>query len=709
MSGYTVKEGCTAEDVARENGWNLSYDVGLPAVQLFYMVYGVVMWAALCAIVHVVFQQRKVPAPSVSDTMAMRFLKSRQFWFRAIFLVVASAWGAYNLEGSCRSCYEEVEDSCGNWRLMFWYGLVLIITSNISTTPFEFYLGEGVTFLQNFRFYFQGAPLPAKAEMESVVKDGAMTQDGAVGFATLMPSVFITWIFAKSIFNSATLGGMYGMWGGVAYASWYVSFITAGVVCYLLRTRYGFSSMAQAIYKNYGALGSFCYTLVLAFRLFNEIWSNATVIGTFYGALGSSGYWGACWLSTLIPAVYVLMGGMRASLFSDVFQAFFAVTFLLVVMIAIGSDSTFSDRTDAFSYKPAVGWYDDGWWACFLGGILQGVCSYPFFDAVLIDRGFLGTPRTMLMSFVVGGCVAASFIVLYAIIGIYGAFYHEYYNSLEVCGCVNGVATVASALCPTWNPCSKISFSSNGDSATAAWVMGKQTFGAVEVFVNFIMITASMSTLDSTFTSFSKLVSLEIGGWLKLAGDNRSVMGPLRTFDLEHISEKHMVVARAAIFMLMLLGVSFLGTEKDAMKATSAAGTMVMGIGAPIWMMTIWKTKTGGRKGWVQAPLAFAVPTVVGFVFGWAYYNDGKEGKGVTYDDFRVGSSEGKYFYYSRFFGTNLIGHAVCIVTFFIFFAFHQLLPKAWFWPLEEVEPVSQDAAASPMKAEPAKEGEVTM
>mmetsp|Transcript_16252 Transcript_16252/g.42978 ORF Transcript_16252/g.42978 Transcript_16252/m.42978 type:complete len:710 (+) Transcript_16252:92-2221(+) len=709
MSGLTVVEGCTPDDVSRETQWKLENDVGIPAIQLFNILWGVILWAFLCGMVHIVFQKKKIQGNSVDDTMVNKFLKSRQFWFRSIFFLVYVAWGVFNLETSCKSCFEEVEDTCGNWRLIFWYGLVLILTSNLSSTPFEFYLGEGVTFVQNFKFYFKSVALPTKEELESVVSNGELKQEGAVGFWTLMPSVFITWIFAKSIFNSANLGGMYGMWGGLAYASWYISFMTAGTVCYLLRTRYGFSSMQQAVYKNYGAVGSLCYTAVLLYRLFNEIWSNATVIGSFYGVAGSSGYWGACWISTLIPAVYCVMGGMRASLFSDVFQAFFAVTFLVVVMCTMGSDKTFMDRTDAFSYEPAVGWYDDGWWACFLGGILQGICSYPFFDAVLIDRGFMGTPKTMLKSFFVGGAVAALFIFWYAMIGVYGAFYHEYYQSADVCGCVAGVRTVASALCPTdWNPCSKLkSGSAIGDSATAAWIMGKQTYGFVEVFVNFIMITASMSTLDSTFTSFAKLTSLEIGGWLKISPDTRSETGPLRPYDLQYIGEKHLVIARACIVFLMLLGVSFLGTEKDAMKATTAAGTMVMGIGAPIWMMTIWKTKVAGRKGWVQAPLAFFVPTFVGFVFGYIYYNDGKPGNkmGVTYDEMLAGDTDGKSYYYSRFLGTNLIGHAVCIALFFIFFAFHQLLPTLWFWPLDEVEPVGQEAIK---EVEPAKE-QVTM
>mmetsp|Transcript_77654 Transcript_77654/g.251286 ORF Transcript_77654/g.251286 Transcript_77654/m.251286 type:complete len:730 (-) Transcript_77654:549-2738(-) len=686
-ANFTVRDSCTKEDIAREEQWTLSYDIGVPAKQMFNIIYGTLVYIILCCMIHVYFLQKDIPAPALKDTFWRRIAKSKEFWYRVTFLVLFVVWGCFNLETSCQSCWEEVDDQCDNWRLMFWYGLALIITSNISSRPIEFYMGEGVSYMQTLRFYFKGKALPTTEEIDSVATgQSAEVLQGNVRFWTLMPSVFITWIFAKSIFNSANLGGMYGMWGGVAYASWYVSFFTAGIVCYLLRVRFGHKSMASAVYKNYGVVGILFYSICVCFRLFNEIWSNATVIGSFYGSSGSSGYWGACWVSTLIPAVYVVMGGMRASLFSDVFQAWFAVVFLIIVLGAIGTDKTFTDNTGAFSYKPAAGWYDDGWWACFVGGLLQGVLSYPFFDPVLTDRGFLGTPKTMLLSFTVGGTIAALFIFWYAVIGVYGTYYHEYFGSAAVCGCKGGLPKAASALCPTdWNPCARIS-STNGDSAFAAWVLGHQTNPALEVFVNFIMITASMSTLDSTFTSWAKLVSLEFGGWLKLAGDNRSIMGPLRPQDVQNIGERHLTLARAAIVVLMLVGVAFLGTEKDAMAATSSAGTMVMGIGAPIWMMTAWRVKSETRKGWVQAPLAFAAPVIVGFIFGYLYYNDGKDGKGVTYDDLIVGEKDGKPFSYSRFLGTNIIGHAVCIGVFFVFFAFHQLFPKVWFWRLQEVE-----------------------
>ncbi|MCA9751987.1 MAG: sodium:solute symporter, partial [Gemmatimonadetes bacterium] len=56
-----------------------------------------------------------------------------------------------------------------------------------------------------------------------------------VGFGMLVASVVITWLFAKSITNSANLSASYGLVGAVAYAGWYLSIPVAGVVIWFLR------------------------------------------------------------------------------------------------------------------------------------------------------------------------------------------------------------------------------------------------------------------------------------------------------------------------------------------------------------------------------------------------------------------------------------------------------------------------------------------
>merc|ERR1712166_1604886 len=93
--------------------------------------------------------------------------------------------------------------------------------------------------------------------------------------------------------------------------------------------------------------------------------------------------------------------------------------------------------------------------------------------------------------------------------------------------------------CPTtWDPCASL---------------GGRTFRGAEMFIMFVMITASLSTLDSTFTSASKLVSLEFGGWLRLAGDTRSFVGPLRPIDTDHIGKDHIILARVFIVVLVIV------------------------------------------------------------------------------------------------------------------------------------------------------------
>ena len=50
----------------------------------------------------------------------------------------------------------------------------------------------------------------------------------------LMCSIFISWIFAKSVTNAANLGAAHGVVGGLAYATYWLSIPVAGLVIYWL-------------------------------------------------------------------------------------------------------------------------------------------------------------------------------------------------------------------------------------------------------------------------------------------------------------------------------------------------------------------------------------------------------------------------------------------------------------------------------------------
>ncbi len=120
----------------------------------------------------------------------------------------------------------------------------------------------------------------------------AATRTGKTpGFWLLTSSLVISWIFAKSITVAADLGAAYGIVGGVAYAAYYGSFCVAGVVIYQLRTKGNFGSIHQFLASKYGRSALWLFSILIAIRLFNEIWSNTMVIGLYFGEAGSTPYY----------------------------------------------------------------------------------------------------------------------------------------------------------------------------------------------------------------------------------------------------------------------------------------------------------------------------------------------------------------------------------------------------------------------------------
>src|SRR5258706_3059565 len=65
-------------------------------------------------------------------------------------------------------------------------------------------------------------------------------------------SIFISWIFAKSVTNAANLGAAYGVVGGLAYATYWLSIPIAWVVIYPLGTRPGATGFGPFLYPPYG-------------------------------------------------------------------------------------------------------------------------------------------------------------------------------------------------------------------------------------------------------------------------------------------------------------------------------------------------------------------------------------------------------------------------------------------------------------------------
>ncbi len=279
----------------------------------------------------------------------------------------------------------------------------------------------------------------------------------------LTGSLIISWIFAKSITNAANLGLDFGIVDGVAYAGYYLSFAVAGIIIYLLRRDGGFTSIHHFLTSRFGKGAMRVFSVLISIRLFNEVWSNTMVIGTYFSEQGSSAFYWAIMVFTVLTLAYAMKGGLSSSIFTDVIQMGLFAILLSVILWKIFSveDFTISEVANSGTWSFGLGLN------LFFAAIIQSF-SYPFHDPVLTDRAFLSSPKTTLKSFLWATLLGGLSIVLFSVIGIYAQ--------------------------------------SQGMEGQAAVEVGK-AFGVIILLViNFIMITSAASTLDSTFSSFSKLL-----------------------------------------------------------------------------------------------------------------------------------------------------------------------------------------------------------
>jgi len=339
-------------------------------------------------------------------------------------------------------------------------------------------------------------------------------------FWLLTSSLIISWIFAKSITNAANLGLSFGMVGGVAYATYYLSFLVAGFVIYYLRTKGGFQSIHQFLRTRFGSNAIRLFSLLIAFRMFNEVWSNTMVIGTYFGQAGSGQYISAILVFTGITLAYALKGGLRSSLITDAIQMvlFGVLLFVILGIILPSSEASIPDYVSSGEWS-LIGGVD-----LLLVALLQAF-SYPFHDPVMTDRGFIASPKVTLKSFVWAALIGGMCIVLFSGIGIYARF--------------------------------------QGMEGQAAVEVSKSFGVALMLLMNFIMITSASSTLDSAFASFSKLVAVDLN------------FGKEFNISLSK--------GRWAMVVLTILGTIpiFLGPE--ILSATTISGTMVIGL-APVFV-----------------------------------------------------------------------------------------------------------------------------
>ena len=340
----------------------------------------------------------------------------------------------------------------------------------------------------------------------------------------LTTSIFISWIFAKSVTNAANLGAEFGLVGGLAYATYWLSIPLCGLVIYRLRRRFQATSLVSFLTSNYGRGAALAFSAAILIRLFNEVWSNTAVVGGYYGDSGSPAFIGAALLFTAVTLAYSLRGGLRSSILTDAAQAaIFVIALVWVLGLVLPNHST-AELTNTSHWALNAG-VD-----LFLVACLQ-LLSYPFHDPVLTDRGFISEEKSMLRAFTLAGVLGFVAILAFSLIGV-----HATLGGIEAGG--NVPAVLAKSL----------------------------GVGAL-IVMTLVMISAAGSTLDSTFSSLARLSGRELPALLQ-----------------RDLGQKAIGVGMATMLVFALLGNLPMLAGTDILKATTISGTMVIGL-APVFLL----------------------------------------------------------------------------------------------------------------------------
>ena len=354
--------------------------------------------------------------------------------------------------------------------------------------------------------------MSSRAQTESTFFHGRSSTGQSPGLLTLVFSQVTTWIFARSLMNAAILGFYYGLWGTLAYATYYLSFLTGAKIVDSLRFRHGFSSIQQFLRARFGRTGTSCYNFVIGIRLISEVFSNLLVIGILFGAAGSMGYTVTILAFAVVTLAYSVLGGLHASLRTDVFQMIVFLITLVVLILMTWNSGAYSIA--ALCFKTFV--ISEPGPVLLMVALLQ-VWSYPMHDPVMMDRGFLADRETTRNSFLHAAWISVLCITAFGSLGILA-----------------------------------------GANATSGEAMNEvlaRMLGEVPMLLfSAALVISAMSTLDSTLSSSAKLVVVD----MKVVGST------LQNGRLTMV-----------VFMLLGLLFVFFG-NKDLFSAVAVSGTASM-------------------------------------------------------------------------------------------------------------------------------------
>ncbi|MES9827500.1 MAG: sodium:proline symporter [Candidatus Thiodiazotropha sp.] len=348
-----------------------------------------------------------------------------------------------------------------------------------------------------------------KADNGGTFFQGLSPAGGEPSLLTLTFSQVTTWIFARSLMNAAILGFYYGLWGTLAYAFYYLSFLTGGLIIDDLRFRKGYTSIQGFLYDRFGDWGTRCYNLVIGIRLSSEVFANLLVIGILFGAAGSGSYALAVIGLAAVTLLYSMLGGLHASLRTDLFQMliFILILGILITLVMGGGHLTLQN----ILFMPFQ--FDQPGPVLMLVALLQ-IWSYPMHDPVMMDRGFLADRQTTRRSFLYAAWISIICILLFGSMGVLAGAQAE-----------------------------------SGEAMTE--VLTRLLGDLPMLLFNATLVISAMSTLDSTLSSSAKLVVVDMRLLRPSLNNGRMVM---------------------ALFMLAGLLLVLTG-NKDLFSAVAVSGT----------------------------------------------------------------------------------------------------------------------------------------
>ena len=339
---------------------------------------------------------------------------------------------------------------------------------------------------------------------------GLMEDSKEPDLLTITFSQVTTWIFSRSLLTAAVLAYYYGLPGAMAYTAYYFSFLTGGYFVLNIRKKYNVNSILEFFEKEYGVIGKFTYSTIVTVRLISEIFANLIVIGLIFGSEGSNEYNISIVLIMILAFSYSFLGGFRNSIKTDFFQMIVFLILMLLLIVSIYL-SNFQIEENLL-LKKAKDFSNPGY--ALIGVAFLQIWSYPLHDPVMMDRGFVCSYKKTKQSFFLAFLLSSVCIFVFSLLGI---FLSEV--SLE-----------------------RISF----------FEAIKFNFGdRISYIVFLLLIVSAMSTLDSTLSSASKLVVLD----LKLL-------------------KKNIFNGRLVMFIFSMLGLVFIFfNTKDLFTAVAVSGT----------------------------------------------------------------------------------------------------------------------------------------